>query len=291
MKNTKLHSFKDLNVWQKIADLSVRLYSVTEKFPPSELYGLVNQMRRATISASSNIAEGFKRSHKKEKLQFYRIASSSVTELESQIEITCKLKFLTNNDYRDLMNRVTEVSKMIEGLIKSLNSKSYSLSPDSGFTMIELVVSLGIFVVLVTIAAGGFVQALRAQRQVGALIAANSSVSLTIEQLTREIRTGVDFSLLAPDELTFTNARLEDVTYRLNVDVIERRAIDSAGNDSGFQPITADNVSVKYLGFVFLDDPVNYPPRITISLGISPTESDVKEVILKLQTTASARFL
>jgi hypothetical protein len=109
--------------------------------------------------------------------------------------------------------------------------------------------------------------------------------------MMREIRTGFNFSLAASDELIFTNARLETVTYRLNGDVLERRTIDSGGSDSGFQPITADNVSVRHLTFLFVDDPANFPPRITISLGVSPKEYDVKEVILNLQTTASARFL
>ena len=143
----KLQSFKDLNIWQKVVDLASLVYKVTENFPKSELYGITNQMRRASISISSNIAEGFKRSHGKEKVQFYNIVYGSVAELESQIEISKRLGFLKEEeDYKLLMNLVIEVSKMIDALIKSthkysnlllifailtLSSISYVLNPQS----------------------------------------------------------------------------------------------------------------------------------------------------------------
>jgi len=127
MVEKKLQSFKDLNVWQKSSDLAILVYKITEKFPRSELYGLTNQMRRAVVSISSNIAEGFKRNHKKEKLQFYNLAYSSAAELESQIEISYKLTYLSAQDYQKLISLTIEVAKMVDGLIKSvsksLNSK------------------------------------------------------------------------------------------------------------------------------------------------------------------------
>lgn len=96
----KIKSFKDLIVWQKSADLAVLIYQNTEKFPQSELYGITNQMRRCAVSISSNIAEGFKRVHKKEKIQFYYIACGFAAELESQIEISRKLAYIGEVDYR-----------------------------------------------------------------------------------------------------------------------------------------------------------------------------------------------
>ena len=133
MEKKKLQSFKDLNVWQKSSDLAVLVYKITDKFPKSELYGLTNQMRRAAISVSSNIAEGFKRNHKKEKLQFYNVAYSSTAELESQIEISYKLKYLTIEDYQNVLSLIIEIAKMTDGLIKSIrkpiNFKSYILIP------------------------------------------------------------------------------------------------------------------------------------------------------------------
>ncbi|MCK4354831.1 four helix bundle protein [Candidatus Parcubacteria bacterium] len=120
MEIKKLQSFKDLNVWQKSSNLAVLVYKITNKFPHSELYGLTNQMRRAVISISSNIAEGFKRNHKKEKLQFYNVAYSSVAELESQIEVSYKLGYLSAQDYQKILSLTVEVSKMTDGLIKSV---------------------------------------------------------------------------------------------------------------------------------------------------------------------------
>lgn len=130
MENKQLKSFKDLTVWQKAVDLASLTYEITEKFPKSELYGLAHQMRRAAISISSNIAEGFKRHHKKEKLQFYNVAYGSAAELESQTEVACRLNFIGKEGGQKLNNSVREVSKMIDGLIKAVNKypKSYILN-------------------------------------------------------------------------------------------------------------------------------------------------------------------
>jgi len=133
MENNRqqLKSFKDLQVWQKAADLASLIYKITENFPNSELYGLTSQMRRAAVSVSSNLAEGFKRSHKKEKLQFYNIAYGSTAELESQVEIALRLNFLNGEDCQKLNLSLIEIGKMIDGLVKSTNghTKSYILNP------------------------------------------------------------------------------------------------------------------------------------------------------------------
>ena len=174
MKNKELKSFKDLSVWQKAADLAVLVYKITDKFPRSELYGIINQMRRAVISISSNLAEGFKRVHKKEKLQFYNVAYSSASELESQIEISKKLGFLQENDYQDLILLVVEVSKMINGLIKSLNSKSYILnSQKDGYLMIELIIAIVIIVVGILSIIGFLSKSLSINRVISSQFTAN----------------------------------------------------------------------------------------------------------------------
>ena len=95
-------SFKDLIVWQKSRDLAVQIYRLTENFPKSELYGLTNQMKRAAISISSNIAESYHRFHQKEKRQLLMVAFGSGSELESQIEIA-KILF-PNLDYKEVGN-------------------------------------------------------------------------------------------------------------------------------------------------------------------------------------------
>lgn len=110
-------SFKELIVWQKARDLSVEIYKLTEKFPKSELYGLTNQMRRAAISISSNIAESYNRLHNLEKKQFIRIAYGSGSELESQLE-TAKILFL-KVDYQKAELLLMEVMKLLNSHLNS----------------------------------------------------------------------------------------------------------------------------------------------------------------------------
>lgn len=110
-------SFRDLVVWQKARDLSVSIYKLTEQFPKSELYGITNQMRRAAISISSNIAESYHRFHAKEKHQFLSIAYGSGSELESQKEIS-KILF-KDLDY-------TETEKLLNETMRILNKFLYS---------------------------------------------------------------------------------------------------------------------------------------------------------------------
>lgn len=113
MSNTK--SFKDLIVWQKSRDLAVIVYQLTEQFPKSELYSLTNQMRRAAISISSNIAESYHKFHEKEKQQFLAIAFGSGSELESQIEIA-KILFPMPN-YGQAETLLAETMKILNSFL------------------------------------------------------------------------------------------------------------------------------------------------------------------------------
>lgn len=113
-------SYKQLIVWQKAFELTVKIFKVTSKFPKSELYGLVSQMRRCAVSIPSNIAEGYSRSHRQEYLQFLRIAFASGAELETQLLLAKELDFLTSQDFEDTGNLLTEVQKMLNKLMSSL---------------------------------------------------------------------------------------------------------------------------------------------------------------------------
>ena len=104
-------SFKDLIVWQKAKKLAVITYRLTDAFPKSELYGLTNQMRRAAISISSNIAESYHRFHQKEKNQFLAIAFASGSELESQIEVAKEL--FPRRQYTEAEELLVEVMKIL----------------------------------------------------------------------------------------------------------------------------------------------------------------------------------
>ena len=119
----KLNSYKDLKVWQKSIDLVEEIYSLTEKFPKSETYGLVAQMQRAAIAIPSNIAEGQKRGHSKEFLQFLYISYGSGAELETQIEICKRLNKIKNLDYTKVELLLREIMKMLNVLISSLKKK------------------------------------------------------------------------------------------------------------------------------------------------------------------------
>jgi len=112
-------SFKDLIVWQKSIDLCEAIYKCTEGFPNSELYGLTSQMRRCAVSIPSNIAEGQKRSSKKEFIQFLRISYASGAELETQLIIAKKLRFLHESFYEECNQILQEVMKMLHKMMKS----------------------------------------------------------------------------------------------------------------------------------------------------------------------------
>lgn len=116
-------SYKDLKVWQKSVDLVEEIYKLTENFPKSENYGLVSQMQRAAVAIPSNIAEGQKRNHCKEFLQFLYISYGSGAELETQIEICKRLPKTTNLDYNKAENLLEEIMKMLNGIISSLKKK------------------------------------------------------------------------------------------------------------------------------------------------------------------------
>lgn len=115
-----LRSYKELVVWQKSFQLSLDIFRVTKKLPKSEMYGLVSQMRRAAFAIPSNIAEGYSRKHRKEYAQFIRIAFASGAELETQLLISKEVKLISNRDFSKVNGLLTEVMKMLNKLISSL---------------------------------------------------------------------------------------------------------------------------------------------------------------------------
>jgi len=121
-------SYKDLEVWKKSIELVAEVYKATEKFPASEQYGLVNQMQRAAVAIPSNIAEGQKRGHPKEFLQFLYISYGSGAELETQIEICKRLPKLKDLGYTQAEALLQEVMKMLNVLIRSLKSSGSAIN-------------------------------------------------------------------------------------------------------------------------------------------------------------------
>lgn len=150
-----------------------------------------------------------------------------------------------------------------------------------GFTLIELMVAMSLFVIVVGIASGTFVNALRTQRNVVALMAANDNASLTLEQMIREIRTGKGFSG-SGTSLSFTNDADEQVVYALTHGRVTRNGA----------PLTARNVLVKYLFFTVRGEEVGdgKSTRVTVRMGVSAA-GRLLSFVTRLQTTVSARAL
>ena len=114
--NQKIRSFTDLKAWQEGHKLVLMIYKITDKFPDKEKFGLVSQMRRAAVSITSNIAEGFSRNSNKEKCQFYLISQGSLTELQNQLLIARDVNYLKENDFQKIAKQTIIVNKLINGL-------------------------------------------------------------------------------------------------------------------------------------------------------------------------------
>jgi four helix bundle protein len=115
-------SFKDLVVWQKAIQLSSEVYRLTASFPKIEQFGLSNQMRRASVSVASNIAEGNGRSTTGEYVLFLGHARGSNCELQTQLTIASNLGFCSGRDHESLENLSAEISRMLNALINKLKS-------------------------------------------------------------------------------------------------------------------------------------------------------------------------
>jgi four helix bundle protein len=113
-------NYRDLLVWQKAIDLTVCIYKLTQSFPNSELYGLTSQMRRATVSVASNIAEGRGRLNPAEFRQFLGLAQGSLFELRTQLLVTRKLGFASGESFKEADLLSEEVSKMLRTFIQWL---------------------------------------------------------------------------------------------------------------------------------------------------------------------------
>lgn len=119
----KIKSFTDLDVWKEGHLLVVMIYKITKYFPKEEQFGLTNQIRRAVVSVTSNIAEGFSRRSYKEKVQFYSIALGSVTEVQNQLLISKDIGYIITQQFDTHADQTIIVNKLLNGIIKK--SKSF----------------------------------------------------------------------------------------------------------------------------------------------------------------------
>ena len=120
---TSIRSYRDLKVWQKSMDLTVRTYEITRGFPSEERYGLTSQMRRSAASVPANIAEGRERRSTGEFLQFMGIARGSLAELETFLTLSERLRLIRSEIGDSLMGECAEINRMLESLMHSLSRR------------------------------------------------------------------------------------------------------------------------------------------------------------------------
>ena len=111
-----IYSFEKLDVWKESIKIAVDIYNFTKEFPDDEKFGLVSQMRRSSISISSNIAEGTSRLTNKDKAHFMTIAYSSALELLNQTIITKELKFISEESYKSIRFEIEAITNKINAL-------------------------------------------------------------------------------------------------------------------------------------------------------------------------------
>ena len=114
--------FEDLLVWQKAHQFVLDIYRLTRTFPKDETYGLVSQLRRASVSIPANIAEGFRKRGKADKVRFYNIAQGSLEEVRYYLILTRDLKY---GDVKQLMILLEETSKLLESYMRSILNSNY----------------------------------------------------------------------------------------------------------------------------------------------------------------------
>ena len=117
---TKIRHFTDLQAWQKNHTLVLEIYRITKQFPKDELLGLVSQIRRAVVSITSNIAEGFGRYYFKDKSRFYVMARGSSTEVQNQLIIAKDLGYITEDSFNKIKIVSFEGYKLICGIISAM---------------------------------------------------------------------------------------------------------------------------------------------------------------------------
>ena len=115
-----MRDFKELNVWKKAFEFTKDIYKITENFPKSEIYGITSQLRRASVSISSNIAEGCGKLSERDFLNFLVISFGSSKEVENLLLLCKELNYINITDFNSLNQQLTETSKMLNAFISNI---------------------------------------------------------------------------------------------------------------------------------------------------------------------------
>jgi four helix bundle protein len=119
---TKIQNFTDLDVWKNSHLFVINIYKISKNFPEIERFGLTSQIRRSAVSITSNIAEGFGRRSAKDKSHFYQMSLGSLYECHSQLLLAQDLDLLVGVDLDGVYDSITTISKLLNGIIKSIQS-------------------------------------------------------------------------------------------------------------------------------------------------------------------------
>jgi four helix bundle protein len=117
-------SHKKLEIWKNGINLVESVYLLTASFPKEEQFGLTNQLRRASVSLVSNIAEGLSRISSNKKIRFLEVARSSIVEIDTQIEIANRIQYCSHDDIKEVNSLLNTIFAMSSALIKTIKSKS-----------------------------------------------------------------------------------------------------------------------------------------------------------------------
>jgi len=127
-----IKNFEELIIWQEARKINIKVYSLTKKFPRAELFGLTSQIRRASVSIMSNIAEGFNRRSKKEFISYLIISRGSLFEVQSDLYTALDLNYISKEEFEELYGHSEKIAMSINKLIKYLRLKieRYSVKND-----------------------------------------------------------------------------------------------------------------------------------------------------------------
>lgn len=126
--NKMVTSYRDLTYWKLGMELVIIIYKFTEKFPKSEIFGLTSQIRRASVSIPANIAEGYRRGSRKEYRVFLSYSFGSGAEVETYLDLSLQLNYITKDDYNLTYSKLEQIMKMLNVTIRKLTTP-YSSPP------------------------------------------------------------------------------------------------------------------------------------------------------------------
>lgn len=121
----KITKFTDLHAWQEGHKLVLMVYKYTDEFPDKERYGIIDQMRRAVVSVTSNIAEGFCKRSSQDKNRFYSMAQGSLVELQNQLIISRDVKYLSDVKFNEIAQQSIVANKLLNGLQSATKEKKF----------------------------------------------------------------------------------------------------------------------------------------------------------------------